>query len=52
MEWQAALLKFIDKAHLTKQFGGVKNEPFTLDELKSDGGHFQCPKYAAHHSAL
>ncbi|XP_035714226.1 SEC14-like protein 2 isoform X2 [Folsomia candida] len=45
IEWQAALLKFIDKAQLTKAFGGVRNEPYTSDELKGDGGHFKCPKY-------
>lgn len=46
-QWQPALQEYIDKTQLTKEFGGLKDNPVTLDELRDDyDGYFQCEKFA------
>lgn len=46
-EWKPILRKEIDPEHLTRELGGLKKETFTMEELRADGGHFQCQKYTA-----
>jgi len=46
-QWKPVLAKSIDKTQLTKEFGGLKDEPYSVDDLRNiDKGHFQCHKYA------
>lgn len=46
-EWKPILLRDIGLLQLTKEYGGVKEEVSVLEELRANGGHLQCQKYAA-----
>lgn len=44
-EWQPILLQDIHTSQLTKQFGGKRDEPFELEELRVEGGYFKCSNF-------